>query len=110
MRKRYKYLLFSGVLLLVLIIGAYLGKGYIASGFESIRNIFLPREEQLADFSKTCTDSGGTWVEKYKECENIPAEVCYNLNGDFVECDSPCRHMGPQSVCIEMCVSVCKFK
>lgn len=110
MRRRYKYLLFSSILLVILLIGGYLGRGYIISGFDHIRDLFIPKEEKLAEFSKTCTDSGGKWLDKYKECEGIPPEVCYNLNGESQECDSPCRHMGQQAVCIQMCVSVCRFK
>lgn len=57
----------------------------------------------------SCERSGGTWLEKYQECEHINRRICTNFGGSFNECESPCRHDPTADKCITLCVAVCKF-
>ena len=57
----------------------------------------------------SCERSGGTWLEKYQECEHITRQICTNFGGTFNECDSPCRHDPAADKCITLCVAVCTF-
>lgn len=57
----------------------------------------------------SCERSGGTWLEKYQECEHINRRICTNFGGSFNECESPCRHDPATDKCITLCVAVCTF-
>lgn len=59
------------------------------------------------DHKASCKESGGKWLAKYKECENIDRQECNTLGGNFKECDSPCRHDTSATMCITLCVRVC---
>ena len=61
-----------------------------------------------------CAELGGAWLEEFKECEISDAlielgELCEQYNGEFKECDSPCRHNPETEVCAAVCVQVCSF-
>ena len=56
-----------------------------------------------------CKQYGGTWLEKYQECEGIGKSACDTLGGNFSECDSACRHDPAANKCITLCVRVCKL-
>ena len=57
----------------------------------------------------SCERSGGTWLEKYQECEHIARQICMNFGGAFNACESPCRHDPAADKCITLCVAVCTF-
>jgi hypothetical protein len=58
---------------------------------------------------KICTDSQGTWLVEYKECEYVGQEDCVLLGGQFAECESACRHDPKAEMCTMQCVPVCKL-
>lgn len=54
-----------------------------------------------------CSNAGGTWVEKFNECENIDQLECQEAGGTFNACASPCRHDPDAEACAMVCVGVC---
>ena len=57
-----------------------------------------------------CLSAGGTWLNRYQECEFIPGSTCESLGGIYNECDSACRHqIGDKTACYQVCVPVCKI-
>lgn len=59
--------------------------------------------------AESCSHNGGTWLEKYKECEYASRESCRTLGGHFDECGSACRHVLNPGPCTMQCVPVCQF-
>jgi len=57
--------------------------------------------------SVDCENNGGTWLEKFKECEYINEEWCDQKGGTFFECESACRHDPEAEICTMQCVPVC---
>lgn len=57
-----------------------------------------------------CIAHGGNWVEGHEECEYISKEVCEKLGGEFLECESACRHDPEAEACTKQCVIVCSFE
>jgi len=76
---------------------------------------FLDLEE---NYKHLCEEIDGRWNEEYSECESESApeltnDWCINLNGNFSECESACRHNPKlkegQVGCIAVCMKVCKW-
>ena len=64
------------------------------------------------DKSKQCTQVGGVWSKKYRECENIGFKECFNIGGLYNFCASPCRHYREENIldiCEFECTKVCEF-
>lgn len=59
--------------------------------------------------AESCSHNGGTWLEKYKECEYASREWCRTLGGRFDECGSACRHELNPGPCTMQCVPICQF-
>lgn len=60
-------------------------------------------------FSQTCGIEGANWVDEYSECEYVPQDWCEQMGGQYLECESACRHDDAE-ICTMQCVPVCKFK
>lgn len=60
-----------------------------------------------------CNQNQGTWQSEYTECENISKGTCEQAGGTYLECESACRHNEDfneeTTMCIQICVPVCKF-
>lgn len=56
-----------------------------------------------------CENSGGTWIEQYRECNGVDKQGCRAIGGTFNECASACRHSPNNSVCTKQCVPVCSL-
>lgn len=69
----------------------------------------LEEDENEVGIPENCADMGGKWLPQHNECENIAAFHCKLLEGEFLECESACRHIPGTSFCTDMCVKVCKF-
>lgn len=67
-------------------------------------------KETINDLKQACNNFNGTWIKEFRECEMISEYDCYDLSGEYFECESPCRHNPDSEECIMMCVQVCKFK
>ena len=60
--------------------------------------------------AKACKKNGGTWLDKYWECEYAPQQWCASAGGRFDECASACRHSpDPATPCTMQCVPICTF-
>lgn len=62
--------------------------------------------------SRECKEKGGTWLKKYKECENVTLGECFGMAGFYNFCASPCRHNDEGNVaemCKFPCTKVCEF-
>lgn len=57
----------------------------------------------------TCQSNGGTWLNEYRECENIGSDWCLRHSGVFNECGSACRHQPQATVCTLQCVPFCSL-
>ena len=85
------------------------------SGAENIRDGYCDSttvdDEVPQDLMGACAYFGGTPVEDYNECEYISEAQCVQLGGDFLECESACRHHPdfPEVMCTMQCVPVCDF-
>lgn len=66
-----------------------------------------PDEKALREF---CESNSGTWLREFSECENISESSCSKLDGNFLECESSCRHNDEAENCTLSCVSVCAFR
>ncbi|MGM5484534.1 MAG: hypothetical protein ACQEP1_01535 [Nanobdellota archaeon] len=55
-----------------------------------------------------CAEAGGQWLSQYNECEGITEEQCNQMDGEFDNCASACRHDPDADVCTKQCVLVCK--
>ncbi len=74
--------------------------------------IFYFLSLMIGDKSTQCREAGGTWLKKYRECENIGLKECFNIGGIYNFCASPCRHYREESiadVCVFKCTEVCEF-
>lgn len=60
-------------------------------------------------FEKDCTDVDGNWLSEFQECEYIEKDWCVEMEGEFDECTSACRHDELAEMCIDVCVPVCAF-
>ncbi|RDJ31606.1 MAG: hypothetical protein DWQ18_06045 [Crenarchaeota archaeon] len=65
---------------------------------------------RMASPEYQCNNFGGTWLEEFNECEYISSEQCSELNGEYFECESACRHDPDAQVCTMQCVPVCSVK
>jgi hypothetical protein len=74
---------------------------------------FATRMQQVAssptNTQQSCTGVGGKWIAEYSECEGLREEQCQELNGNFNECASACRHDPTAEACIMLCVPVCTY-
>ncbi len=75
-----------------------------------------PQPKNSSALKNACQEKGGTWLDKYQECESTPTDkgldqtACTALGGTFNACDSACRHNNnPQQGCILVCVKTCKL-
>jgi len=62
--------------------------------------------------AKECERKGGTWLKKYKECENVSFGECLEMAGFYNFCASPCRHNEEENIaemCTFPCIKVCEF-
>ena len=57
-----------------------------------------------------CQNAGGTWIEKYSECEGMNQQQCTTISGVFDSCASDCRHEISNKPCNKMCVPVCTVR
>lgn len=61
-----------------------------------------------------CLESNLDWSDQYQECstngDRIDPSQCQQLGGNFVGCDSPCRHNPLAKTCIQSCVQTCTIK
>jgi len=65
---------------------------------------------RAAKLAKACKKNGGTWLDKYWECEYAARPWCSAAGGRFDECASACRHSpDPATPCTMQCVPVCVF-
>ena len=64
---------------------------------------------RIASPEYRCNDFGGTWLGEFNECEYISSEQCSELNGEYLECESACRHDPNADVCTLQCVPVCSI-
>lgn len=67
---------------------------------------FIETSEELG---KKCEFLKGIWLEEFDECEGISEGDCYDLGGEYFECESVCRNDPDAEICNMMCVQVCKF-
>lgn len=65
---------------------------------------------RMASPEYRCNNFGGTWLDEFNECEYISSEQCSELNGEYLECESACRHDPDAEVCTLQCVPVCSIK
>jgi hypothetical protein len=57
-----------------------------------------------------CVKNGGHWLSSHTECENVSADWCLDVSGNFEQCASACRHSGDAlAPCTMQCVPVCGF-
>jgi len=56
-----------------------------------------------------CTNIGGNYDQKYKECTGISKDQCDSIDGTFNECASACRHDPTAQMCTLQCVIVCQL-
>lgn len=76
-----------------------------------------PQTANILQAKNTCQEKGGTWLDKYQECESIPSDqgldqaACTAFGGTFNSCASACRHNPPnlKEYCTDACVKTCKF-
>src|SRR5271163_1344791 len=69
-----------------------------------------PGKSRASKLAKACKKNGGTWLEKYWECEYAPQQWCEASGGRFDECASACRHNpDPATSCTMQCVPICSF-
>jgi hypothetical protein len=69
-----------------------------------------PGGSRAAKLAKACKKNGGTWLDKYSECEHASQQWCASAGGRFNECTSACRHSpDPATPCTMQCVPVCTF-
>ncbi len=61
------------------------------------------------DFSAECSEADGTWLAEHSECEYVGRDWCEERGGEFLECESACRHDPEAEICTMQCVIVCKF-
>ena len=59
--------------------------------------------------AEECEEAGGTWLNDYNECEYVGREWCESRGGEFLECESACRHDPEAEICTLQCVLVCKL-
>src|SRR5579863_9244070 len=72
--------------------------------------IGVPPTSVLAQqLPRLCAENNGTWLEKYRECESVSQQWCHSAGGQFLECESACRHASAPGPCTMQCVPVCKF-
>lgn len=64
----------------------------------------------LSSLSVKCINQGGEWLGKTTECEGVSEPFCRSQGGNFNACASPCRNSSGDTMCIQMCLQVCKFK
>lgn len=83
----------------------YLTIGQDAPPFEE-RVIKFIDEMGLRD---ECETNGGSWLSIYNECEYSSGSWCRGNEGDYLECESACRHELNAQICTLQCVPVCKF-
>ena len=76
------------------------------TGFMS-RNICCKKSD--SSVAEECEEAGGTWLIDYNECEYVGREWCESRGGEFLECESACRHDPEAEICTLQCVLVCKL-
>ncbi len=80
------------------------------SGAENIRDGYCNATGDVPqDLMEACEYFGGNPVEEHGECEYISGAGCSELGGEFLECESACRHHTdfPDVICTLQCVPVC---
>ncbi|MDX1441027.1 MAG: hypothetical protein R3237_01035 [Nitrosopumilaceae archaeon] len=68
---------------------------------------FVEEIDFQIDLQSQCKNYGGNWLVEFNECEWISEEQCSEMNGEFKECESACRHDENAQVCTLQCVQVC---
>lgn len=66
------------------------------------------QDENINKFD-ACLAAGGNALPEFNECEYVSQEICENLGGEFLECESACRNDPDAMFCTLQCVPVCKF-
>jgi len=61
------------------------------------------------DYATPCDKEGGNWLAEYDECEYVGRDWCEQQNGQFLECESACRHDPDAEFCTLQCVPVCQL-
>ena len=61
----------------------------------------------MQNIVEQCTENGGQWLEEFNECEYISENRCTEMNGEYNECESACRHNPDAEICTAQCVPVC---
>jgi hypothetical protein len=62
-----------------------------------------------SNLKEICESNSGNWLEEHKECEYVSQELCNEMNGNFDQCASSCRHIEGDVMCTMQCVPVCSF-
>lgn len=69
----------------------------------------IQKDTGKPDISGECEVSGGTWLPEHNECEYTGQQWCDEKDGEWMECESACRHDPEAEICTMQCVPVCKF-
>ena len=89
------------VFLIVVLVVLVAAAGYFA---------FQARKVDLEALAEGCEEHNGTWLSEYKECENMEEGWCEEAGGEYLECESACRHDTEAKICTMQCVPVCEFE
>lgn len=73
---------------------------------------------EINDWQASCLKTINNPETKYKECEMIGGkynspedkQLCEGIGGQYLDCTSPCRHDPPGTICIQVCIPLCKFQ
>ncbi|MBU1915850.1 RsiV family protein, partial [Patescibacteria group bacterium] len=68
-----------------------------------------PRTLDYETTASSCSDSDGTWLNDYYECEYISRDWCEQWSGRFNDCASACSHDPTAELCTLQCVPVCRL-
>ena len=63
--------------------------------------------DTMLNYEEQCTGNGGQWLAEFNECEYISESQCSEMNGEYNECESACRHNPDAKICTQQCVLVC---
>ena len=100
-----KKIIISVVIFVIVVVGI---------GLVSYSIYFSPEEsvevvESLTIIDQECQENNGVWFAEYNECEYVGKTWCDEVSGEFLECESACRHDPNAGFCTMQCVPVCKF-
>ena len=63
--------------------------------------------DTMLNYEEQCAGNGGQWLAEFNECEYISESQCSEMNGEYNECESACRHNPDAEICTTQCVPVC---